>query len=156
MDPGRTFWLINISALPLQPYLHQSRHNHAARRVRGAGGRFLTADEAKSLNPEPSAELSEQQDQRERSSPGASSGPAADEASGGIQAGGVQPGGVQVEGGQAGAGLAGGMQAQVEAHEQQQQQMAARQSGVSFGGSPSGARSSLHQATNGAMRQLLA
>ena len=36
---------------PPQPYLHQSRHNHATRRIRGAGGRFLTAEEAKALEP---------------------------------------------------------------------------------------------------------
>ena len=33
----------------LQPYLHQSRHNHAARRIRGPGGRFLTSEEVKAL-----------------------------------------------------------------------------------------------------------
>ena len=40
----------------MQPYLHQSRHNHAARRVRGPGGRFLTADEVRALQA--SGELS--------------------------------------------------------------------------------------------------
>ena len=40
----------------LQPYLHQSRHNHAARRIRGPGGRFLTSEEVKALQA--SGELS--------------------------------------------------------------------------------------------------
>ena len=44
----------------MQPYLHDSRHKHASRRVRGPGGRFLTADEVRAS----------QDQQQHESSPG--------------------------------------------------------------------------------------
>lgn len=36
----------------LQPYLHESRHRHALKRVRGSGGRFLSAKQLQRSNAE--------------------------------------------------------------------------------------------------------